>query len=167
MSAAHKPGPFFEVLRRTILFFAFLAGAAVLVMIGVTVLDVVLRLFKTGITGAYDIVRMAGAVAIACALPYVTAVKGHIAIEFFYQKFSRRGRFVFDTFFRLVALGLFGFLVYRFVLYGLALLASGQVMPTLKVPVFWVPLLIAASFFLVFLTTVYHLLHPGKEMIKP
>lgn len=159
--------PLFSAVRRVIILFAFFAGAAVFVMIGVTVLDVGLRFFRSGIVGAYDIVRMAGAVAVSCALPYVTAVKGHIAIEFFYQKFGRRGRMILDSFFRIVALCLFGFLVYRNFLYGLILMASGQVMPTLKVPVFWIPFVIGVNFALVCAITVYHLLHPGKEMIKP
>jgi TRAP-type C4-dicarboxylate transport system permease small subunit len=166
-AAAAALEPFFAAVRRIILAFAFVSGAAVFVMIGVTAADVVLRMFKSGIFGAYDIIRMAGAVTVACALPYVTAVKGHIAIEFFYQKFSRRGRVFLDTVFRLVTLGIFGFMTVRTMMYGGELRASGQVMPTLKVPVFWIPVLIGVMFVLVLIVTVYHLLHPGREMIKP
>jgi len=35
----------------------------------------------------------------------------------------------------------------------------------LKTPVFWMPLLIAFNALLVFIVIVYHLLHPGEEMI--
>jgi TRAP-type C4-dicarboxylate transport system permease small subunit len=168
---AWKAGPgleaFFEVVRRMILGLALLAGAAILGMMGVTVADVVLRLFKTGIVGAYDIVRICGVVAIACALPYVTAVKGHVAIEFFYQSFSRGGRIVLDSVFRLVALALFAFLVYRNIGYGLSLRASGTLMPTLKVPVFWMPWLVSFNSLLICIVIAYHLVHPGAEMIKP
>ena len=158
---------FFEAVRKVILACAFISGAAILVMIGVTVLDVALRLFKVGIVGAYDIVRIAGVTAIACALPYVTAVKGHIAIEFFYQSFSRIGRVVLDSTFRVVALALFGFLVIRNIRYGLTLRAAGLLMPTLHVPVFWMPFLISFNALLICIVVAYHLLHPGQEMIKP
>ena len=72
-----------------------------------------------------------------------------------------------DTVFRLVTLGIFGFMTVRTMMYGGELRASGQVMPTLKVPVFWIPVLIGVMFVLVLIVTVYHLLHPGREMIKP
>lgn len=157
----------FLPIRQVVRLFALLAGIAVLVMIGVTVIDVVARIFNIGIVGAYDIVQIAGVIAIGCGLPYVTAVKGHIAIEFFYQNLNRIGRIAVDTLFRLAALTLFGFLVYKSIDYGLSLYASGEVMPTLQIPVFWIPLLIGINLMLVSLVILYHLLHPGKEMIKP
>jgi TRAP-type C4-dicarboxylate transport system permease small subunit len=158
---------FFTYTRKLILVFAFAAGVAVLVMMSVTVADVVLRVFNVGIVGAYDIVRVAGVVAIACGLPYVTAVKGHIAIEFFYQNLNRIGRILVDTVFRFAALLLFGFLIYKCIYYGISLYTSGEVMPTLRIPVFWIPFLISFNLLLVFLAVFYHLLRPGKEMVKP
>ncbi len=157
----------FSRIRKLILLFAVISGVSVMVMIGVTVADVVLRIFNIGIIGAYDIVRVAGVVAIACGLPYVTAVKGHIAIEFFYQNLNRAGRIAVDTLFRLSSLTLFGLLVYKNIDYGLSLYSSGEVTPTLQIPVFWIPLLIAFNLVLVLLTIFYHLVKPGKEMIKP
>ena len=157
--------PFFRGVRKLIVFFALLAGAAVLGMMGITVADVALRIFKVGIVGAYDLVRICGVVAISCALPYITAVKGHIAVEFLYRSFSSRGRLVLDSSFRLVALALFGFLVYQNIRYSLSLHAAGELMPTLRMPVFWIPLLIAFNALLVFIVILHHLLHPGREMI--
>lgn len=158
---------FFSPVRKTVLLFAIIAGLAVFGMIVVTVIDVILRIFRMGIPGAYDIVQLCSLIAISCALPYVTAVKGHIAIEFFYHRFSKKGRFLLDSFFRILSMLLFALLSYRTILYGLQLHASGQVMPTINIPVFWMPWLISLSCILVFLTILYHLLNPGKEMIKP
>jgi len=157
--------PFFRIVRRIILGFAIAAGVAVLVMMGVTVLDVVLRIFKVGIIGAYDIVRICGALAISCALPYITAVKGHIAIEFLHRRISGSGRMAVDVLFRLIALALFGFLMVQNVRYGFSLRAAGEQMPTLKVSVFWIPMIIAVNALLVCLVLIYHLLHPDEEMI--
>jgi TRAP-type C4-dicarboxylate transport system permease small subunit len=167
MGDRERGRPFFTGMRALARISALIAGFAILVMIGVTGTDIVLRIFKSGIRGAYDIVRICGVVSVSSALPYLTAVKGHIAIEFIYQNFSRSGRIVLDTLFRLLSLGLFGLLVYYGIVYGISFIESGQVMPTLKIPVFWMPFLISFNFLQVLIIVFYHLLHPGKEMIRP
>ena len=166
-NSQHRPFFLFSWLRVLVRVLAIIAGAAILVMIGVTVTDIILRIFKTGIKGAYDIVRIAGVISVSCSLPYLTAVKGHIAIEFLYQHFSKVGRTVLDTLFRIISLGLFGFLVVYCIKHGLGQLASGQMMMTLKIPIFWIPFLIGFNSLLMMIIILYHLIHPGKEMIKP
>lgn len=157
---------FYSGIRRIIIVLALIAGLAILVMIGVTVTDVILRIFGTGITGAYDIVRIMGIIAISFSLPYVTAIKGHIAIEFFYHRFSRTGRIILDSSFRTISVLVFLLLAWRNILYGLLLLNSNQVMQTLPIPVFWIPWMISLSCVLMILTILYHLFHPGKELVK-
>lgn len=154
-------------MGRLILVFAYIAGISILLMMTVTVADVILRIFGIGITGAYDLVRACGVIAVACALPYVTAVKGHIAIEYFYHKCGKAGRIVLDTLFRVSALVLFGILTVQTFRHGLSLLQTGEVLPTLGMPVFWIPLVISLNSVLMMVVFVYHLLHPGKEYIKP
>jgi TRAP-type C4-dicarboxylate transport system permease small subunit len=136
-------------------------------MMGVTFIDVIMRLFRHPVTGAYDIVKIAGAVTIAAALPYTTALKGHVAIEYFFHKLSRRGRIILDFFLRMLCIGLFGFSAWKLVLYGHQMKLAGQVTQTLQLPLFWLPYLIAVSFVIVLLVILYNLMHPGKEMIKP
>jgi TRAP-type C4-dicarboxylate transport system permease small subunit len=167
MEGTKQGQQFFTGLRFLVRTLAIVAGFAILVMIGVTLTDIILRIFKSGIKGAYDIVRVAGVVSISCGLPYLTAVKGHIAIEFLYQHFSRAGRIVLDTLFRIITLGLFGFLIYFSIEYGISFIESGQVMPTLKIPMFWIPFVIGFNCLLMLFIVFYHLIHPGKEMIKP
>lgn len=157
---------FYSGIRRVIIFLALIAGLAILVMIGVTLADIILRMFGTGITGAYDIVRIMGIIAISFSLPYVTAIKGHIAIEFFYHRFSRTGRIILDSSFRTISVLVFLLLAWRNILYGLLLLHSNQVMQTLPIPVFWIPWMISLSCLLMILTILYHLFHPGKELVK-
>lgn len=154
-------------IRKFVLLLAVISGIAILSMIVITLADIILRLAGSGIRGAYDAVRLAAVIAIAFSLPYVTAVKGHIAIEFLYHRCSRTGRLVLDTSFRMVSLGLFALLAWRSFLYGLMLFRTHQVMPTLSVPVFWIPCLISLSCILIFIIVLYHMLHPGKEFIKP
>ena len=158
---------FFSFISRIIILFAYIAGGAILLMMMITVVDVILRIFSIGITGAYDLVRACGVIAVACALPYVTAAKGHIAIEFFYHKCSLRGRLILDFVFRISALVIFGGLTVQTFRHGLSLYSSGEVFPNLGMPVFWIPFVISLNSLLMMLVFIYHLIHPGKEFIKP
>ena len=133
----------------------------------ITCADVVLRIFGKPVTGAYDIVRIAGVLTIATALPYTTAVKGHVAVEYFFHKLSHRGRFFVDSIVRII--GIIGFfaLSWQSMLYGMSLRHSGEVTLTLQIPVFWIPYLIGLSSATMGLVVGYHLLDPGEELIKP
>ncbi len=146
-----------------------MAGLGVLTMVAVTCIDVILRLpgINRSLFGAYDIVKITGALTLAATLPYTTAVKGHVAIEYFFHKLNRRGRIVVDTIIRLMGMTLFAFLSWRSFIYGLNLYRIGQVSQTLQLPVFWIPYVIGFCCGIVVLVIGHNLLHPGQEMIKP
>jgi TRAP-type C4-dicarboxylate transport system permease small subunit len=146
---------------------AVVAGAAVAAMIAVTCVDVIGRRFGCPLKGAYDIVELLGAITIAGALPYTTACRGHVAIEFFAQKLPALGRAVVGTVVRLVSMALFLFLTWRFIRYGAELRACGQVTLTLQWPIFWMPYLMALCSGTTVLVLLYDLVHPGKELLKP
>lgn len=155
------------VLRGCVFGLVVISGIGIFVMIGTICADVVLRWFGRPLIGAYDIVKIAGAIALATALPYTTSVKGHVAIEYFFHKLNRTGRVIVDTLVRLLGIVLFGFLGWRCFLYGGEMQRSGQVMQTLQLPIFWLPWVIGVCCVVVMLVIVYNLLHPNKEMIKP
>ena len=144
-----------------------LAGFSIVFMMVVTCADIILRLFGHPIKGSYDLVQIAGALTIACALPYTTAVKGHVAVEFLYLKLGRRGRLAVDTAIRLVLIVFFAILASRCVKYGTSLKRSGEVTMTLELPLYWVMYLIAFSCVVVSLVVLFNLLYPKKELIKP
>ncbi len=145
------------------------SGAGVLAIMLVTCADVILRLrwINRPFIGAYDIVKILGALSLASSLPYTTAVKGHVAIEYFFHKLNRRGRILVDSVMRLLTMVLFAFLAWRSVLYGLDFRRTGQVSQTLQLPVFWVPYVIGFCCAIVVLVVAHSLLHPDREMIKP
>ncbi len=156
-----------NLLRRLVLALAALSGASLLAMVLVTTADVILRKFGHPLPGAYEIVKMAAALTIGCALPYTTAIKGHVAVEFFYHKLGRRGRVVADTLIRVVIMALFGQFAWHLARYGARLRESGEVSLTLQLPVFWVPYVMAFACAVAVLVTLYHLFHPGKALLKP
>ncbi|HOC56356.1 MAG TPA: TRAP transporter small permease [Verrucomicrobiota bacterium] len=154
-------------LRRLVRGTAWVAGLGLLIMVMVTCVDVVLRKLGHPLPGAYDLVRVAAGLTIACALPYTTAIKGHVAVEYFHHRLGRRGRKVVDTLIRLPIIAMFSLFTWQFIAYGIQLRASGEVSMTLQLPVFWVPYVMAFACAQVVLVTLWHLLHPGKPLIKP
>lgn len=85
-------GPFWRAVVWVGYVMTAISVIGLLTMMVVTCLDVVLRVCGVPVKGAYDVVRVAGAVTIACALPMTTAMKGHVAIEYFFQRLNRRWR---------------------------------------------------------------------------
>ena len=160
---------FTQVLRAIVYILVGVAGLSVLAMMAVTCADVILRLrwINYPFVGAYDIVKIAGALSLATALPYTTAVKGHVAIEYFFHKLNRPGRIVLDSIIRPLGMLLFSFLAWRSIAYGFELHRNGQVSQTLKLPVFWLPHVIGFCCAVVVLVILHNLIHPGREMIKP
>jgi TRAP-type C4-dicarboxylate transport system permease small subunit len=156
-----------HALRMLINALAYVAGGGLIVMVLVTSVDVILRKFSLSLTGAYDLVKIAAGITVAAALPYTTAIKGHVAIEFFFHKLGRRGRIALDALMRLGGMSLFSLLAWGCVDYGNSLRQKGEVSMTLQLPIFWLPYVLAVSCGLVVLIKLYHLTHPGKPMIKP
>jgi len=164
---ARKPlGPFWSAVVWLGRGMTFLSCIGLAAMVSVICGDVLLRLAGHPVKGAYDLVRVAGAITIACSLPITTAMKGHVAIEYFFQKLSRRWRVVVDSAMRVLAIGAFLMAACECVGYGNRFLKNGQVTDTIEMPIFWVPWLMAVSFGVTALVVVFHLVYPGREMVK-
>ncbi len=145
-----------------------MTGIACCALTGMMVLiclDVLMRLVGYPIKGVYDVVRIAGALTIACALPVTTAVKGHVAIEYFFRKFNRIGRICVDSMMRFLMIGAFVLASYESVGYGLRFLKNGQVTDTIEIPIFWIPWVLALSFAITALVVMFHLIFPGRDLI--
>jgi TRAP-type C4-dicarboxylate transport system permease small subunit len=155
------------VVRRLATFLMYVAGFAVMFMVVITTAEIILRRFRITIPGTYDLVQIAGAIAVACALPYTTAVKGHVAIELVYLKLGRTGRIIVDSLTRVLSIVFFCLLAWKCFDYGVDMKQRGLVSMTLQVPMFWIPWLVAVSCVVVVLVKIHLLFHPGKEMIKP
>ena len=144
-----------------------IAGVGILFMMTVTCVDIVLRRLGASILGAYDLVRIAGGITIAAALPLTTAVKGHVAIEYFFHRLGRRARIIVDSAMRTIQTAGFLFAAVAFLRRGNRLLRSGEVMPTLQCPIFWLAWLIAFMCLLTALVSLFHLLRPGRNLLRP
>ena len=63
-------------------------------------------------------------------------------------------------------IGAFALAAFECVGYGQRFLKNGQVTDTIELPIFWVPWLMAVSFVVMALVVVFHLVYPGREMVK-
>jgi TRAP-type C4-dicarboxylate transport system permease small subunit len=155
-----------KLLRWIVIVLIWLSSAGILAMIAVTFIDIACRVLRLRFTGAVDMVQIAGAVAIAAALPYTTAVNAHAAIEFLLLKLSHHGRLVLSSFIKLMTLGLFVFAAHRCFVYGGDLQAHDQGTMTLRFPMCWIMYMIAVCRAVNVLVVLYSLLKPNKELIK-
>lgn len=159
--------PWQRVLRRLVLWLAFVAGAGVVAMMLVTCVDIAARAFGHPLKGSYDIVRVLSLITLSCALPYTTAVKGHVAVEFFFNKLPLPVRLVVDSIMRLLMIGLFVLLCVQGVKYGISLRSSGEVMLTLGWPIYWASFVMAFGCAVSALVVLEHLRHPRKVFMSP
>lgn len=157
-----------RALQGVVLALAAVSGACLLAMTALTCADVFLRAaFKAPIKGAVDLIGLLCALAMACALPYTTAIKGHVAVEYFFLKLGRRGRIAVDTAIRLVLAAFFVWLGLYLARYGHSFYTTGQVSQTLQLPLFWLPYVMAFCCWVMVAIKFYHIAHPGRSLLKP
>jgi TRAP-type C4-dicarboxylate transport system permease small subunit len=118
---------------------AAVAGAALGLLMLLTIADVVLRILGRPIVGTYELVALGGAIAIGLSLPLTSWVRGHIYVDSFVARLPRLPRAALNLATRLLVLGLFLVLGWNLLKYAMDLRAAGEVTPTLRVPFYPVP----------------------------
>lgn len=113
-----------------------LAALAMVFVMLLTVADVILRRFILPVPGAYDIVSLVSSFIISFSLGYTSVQKGHIAVEFLFEKLPERAARILSAVNELVAATFFGILAWQSVAYALRSMASGEVSPTIRLPFF-------------------------------
>lgn len=129
-----RPGKYFNVI----------ASVAVITMMLLSTADVVLRLFVKPIPGAYELVGFIGTIVVSFALGFTSLEKGHIAVELLYRKLPQRTQLAIETFTNTVSFLFFGLITYQAFIYALDMRKSGEVSPTLQLPIY--PFIFGMSF---------------------
>jgi len=157
-----------RALARLVQAMALAAGLAMVAMMAITTADVIMRAgFNRPLRGAYDLVKICGGLALFLALPYTTAIKGHVAVEYFFHTLRRPGRLLVDSANRLISASLCAILARHAAKYGAAQKASGEVSLTLQLPEYPVAYLAAFAFAVAALVILHHLVHPDTELVRP
>jgi len=112
------------------------AAASIVAMILLTVADVVLRLFRMPIPGTYEMVGFLGAFIIAFSLAYTASEKGHITVDVLVQLFPRKVQAFLDAFNELAGAVFFGLIAFAGMDAASAIKDSGEVSPTLELPIY-------------------------------
>ena len=115
-------------------FFNIIAGISLTSLMLLTIMDVILRGFKSPVPGTYEVVAFAGAVVIGFSMPLTSWLRGHIFVDFFILKFSQKGRDVFNIATRCLVIVLFFLIGWNMIKYGMDLQKSGEVSLTLQMP---------------------------------
>ena len=116
--------------------FNVVAAVSVVLIMTVIVVDVVLRFFRHPIPGTIDIVGLLGSLVISFSLGYTSIQKGHIAVEFLYDKLPEKARGVIGAINELVGTVFFVILAWQSFIFALKLKASGEVSPTIQMPTY-------------------------------
>ena len=111
-----------------------IAGISLTFLMLLTIGDVILRIFRRPIVGTYELVAFAGAVVIGFSLPLTTWFRGHIFVDFFIQKFSKKVQDVFNIATRCLVIILFLLIGWNLLKYALDLQRSGEVSATIRIP---------------------------------
>ncbi len=111
-----------------------IAGAAVTLMMFLTVADVLLRAGGHPIIGTFEISSLLLALVIGFGIPQVSLDRGHVYMDVILGRLSPRGRNVLNTFTRILCLILFAFIGYKLFGVGARFHMSGEVSPTIKIP---------------------------------
>jgi len=83
---------FLDKVRALSRFLNVIAGISLTFLMLLTVLDVILRSFRTPVVGTYELVAFSGAVVIGFAIPYTSWLRGHIFVDFFRSEERRVGK---------------------------------------------------------------------------
>jgi TRAP-type C4-dicarboxylate transport system permease small subunit len=124
--------------------FNVIACVAIIIMMMLSTADVVLRLFGKPIPGAYELIGFIGTVVVSFAVGFTSMEKGHIAVELLYRKLPQRTQLAIETFTNIVSFLVFGLITYQAFIYALDMRKSGEVSPTLQMPIY--PFIFGMSF---------------------
>lgn len=113
-----------------------IACVALLSMMLLSTADVILRLFNRPIPGTYELVGFLGTVIVSFALAFTSMEKGHIAVEILVSRLPRRIQLAIETFTNLLSFLLFGLIACQAFIYAIDIRKSGEVSPTLQMPVY-------------------------------
>ena len=135
-------------LRKAVSLMYIFSGAAIVVMMLLTTVDVALRLFVTfqarydwtfltflkPIPGVYELVCFLGSVAAAFAMAHTSLESGHVSVSILMRKFSLKTQLIIKIVTGLLSFVLFAVISWQSVMYARSIKEWGEVSMTLQLP---------------------------------
>jgi TRAP-type C4-dicarboxylate transport system permease small subunit len=110
-----------------------IAGAALVLIMLLTSLDVIVRYLGYPIPGTYDLVSLGAAFVLGFAIPRTSWDKGHVTVDLLVERLPRK-RIVFDIVTRIIGIFFFSLLGWNLVKTGIGFVRTGDSTQTLAVP---------------------------------
>ncbi len=140
-------------------FMTVIAGIVLLLMTGLTFVDVILRYCGRPIVGTYELVAFAGAAVVAFALPRTSLMKTHVYVDLLVDKLPEKWHRTFRIFTRLLAFLMFLIAAWYFFVMARSFMLTRTVTMTLKVPFYPVVFALAAGCTAQCLVSIYEIVN--------
>jgi TRAP-type C4-dicarboxylate transport system permease small subunit len=149
---------FQKFVSRLSRFLGVIAGATLVFVMLLTVLDVILRNFGHPILGVYDLVALGGAIIIGFTMPLAAEKRIHVYMEMALQAHSRTGKQILNLFTRLIVFGISFIVAWNLVLLGMGFHQTGEVSLTIKIVYYPIAIGLGICFFIQMLVLLVHIL---------
>lgn len=125
-----------------------IAGATLVFVMLLTVLDVILRYFGYPITGVYDLVALGGAIVIGFSIPYAADRRVHVFMEMLQQAQNKALKRALAVVTRLIALCISLLIGWNLFRLGTGFHSTGEASLTIQIAYYPIAIGLAVCFFL-------------------
>lgn len=151
---------FFRAIERLCHVMDWIGGVVLVFMMLLTVADVILRYIGRPILGTYELVSLAGAVVIGCAMPHTSWGNIHVTVDMMLVKMQKRRQQALQFITRVIGFLLFIIIGINLFDMGTTLIKTGESTLTLVLPLYPIAYLLALCCFaeaLVLLSQIFRL----------
>ena len=110
--------------------------------------------------GGFELLELSMAVLGGFAMLYTTTRRGHISVDLFFIRFSRRAQVIIDSFGSLLGFGIWGLMAYQVYLLGIRMLKTRELTNLIKIPLSPFQFILALGVALYSLTLLIQSLRP-------
>jgi TRAP-type C4-dicarboxylate transport system permease small subunit len=139
---------FIGMVSNSSAYLSIVAGAALVFVMLLTVLDVILRYFGYPITGVYDLVALGGSIVIGFSVPYAADRRVHVFMEMVQQAQNRVLKQVLTIATRLMAFGISLLIGWNLWKLGTGFRVTGEASLTIQVAYYPIAIGLALCFLL-------------------
>ncbi len=156
---------FDDLVSRVSRYMGFIAGATLILVMLLTVLDVILRQFNHPITGVYDLVALGGSVVIGFSIPYAADRRIHVFMEMFQQLQVPIVKRILNVTTRLIALVISVLIGWNLVRLGTGFRETGEASLTIQIAYYPIAIGLGICFFVQAVVFIVHAfkMPPGEN----
>lgn len=125
-----------------------IAAIALTLIMFLTTVDVVMRIFGKPIPGAVEIIAMCGGIVIGFTVPITSWMKGHISVDLLTNALPEKAKIAVEIITRCVGIGLCLLIAWNSLRIGTRFLTGKEVSGTLELPLYPVAYALAGCFFM-------------------